>query len=104
MTEYGGAGAHRVLLRQALGGDEFVRVTWHEHNDVFVFSLWSGATCTAATPVRVSELGELASMTVAALARRAALGGPERAAVATASPWPAPSLADRRPAGPARPA
>jgi hypothetical protein len=38
MTEYGGAGAHRVFLRQALGGDEFIRVTWHEGSDVFVFS------------------------------------------------------------------
>ncbi len=72
MIEYGGAGAHRVLLRQALGGDEFLRVTWHERKDVFVFSHWVGDTCTTATPVRVSELGDLASMTVAAIGRRAA--------------------------------
>ncbi len=99
MTEYGGAGAHRIFLRQALGGDEFLRVTWHERKDVFVFSHWVGDTCTTATPVRVSELGDLASMTVAALARRAAVNGP-----LTASPWPAPDPAGLTESGLARPA
>lgn len=88
MTEYGGAGAHRVLLRQALGGDEFVRVTWHETKDVFVFSHWVGGTCTTATPIKVEELGGLASMTVTALAKRAAV-----TSAATASQWPDPDPA-----------
>jgi len=81
MTEFGGRGPRRVLLRQALGGDEFVRVTWHQHNDVFVFSHWQGDTCTAATPIRVDDLGELATLTVTALAQR--VGRP-------AGAWPAP--------------
>lgn len=85
MTTFGGQGATRVLLRQALGGDEFVRVTWHEHNEVFVFSQWQGAACVAATPVRVAELGDLATMMVTALAQRAAVG---------TTPWPAPAPGD----------
>ncbi len=97
MTEYGGAGAHRVFLRQALGGDEFLRVTWHESSDVFVFSHWLGDTCSTATPVRVAELGDLASMTVAALAQRAALA--ERSSI-----WPDPDPAERTDLGVARPA
>lgn len=88
MTEYGGAGAHRVLLRQALGGDEFVRVTWHEGSEVFVFSHWTGGTCTTATPIRVAELGGLASMAVAALAQRAAA-----TSTLAAARWPAPDPA-----------
>lgn len=82
--EFGGDGAHRVLLRQALGGDEFLRVTWHEHNNVFVFSQWQGDTCVAATPVRVQELGDLAAMMVSALDHRTEqpLAGPPS--------WPAP--------------
>ncbi len=99
MTEYGGAGAHRVLLKQALGADEFLRVTWHERNDVFVFSHWVGDTCHTATPVRVSELGELASMTVAALAKRAEVKGRT-----TTTAWPAPAPADRLDPGLERPA
>ncbi|MEP1123433.1 MAG: hypothetical protein ABJH68_06025 [Ilumatobacter sp.] len=87
MIEYGGAGARRVLLRQALGGDEFLRVTWHESKDVFVFSHWVGDTCTNATPVGVSELGDLASMTVAAIGRRASSIAPSVAA------WPPPDPA-----------
>ena len=94
MTTYGGDGAHRVLLRQALGADEFLRVTWHERHDVFVFSHWVGDTCHTATPVRVAELGELASMTVAALARRAEVNSPK-----TATAWPAPDPADQRDPG-----
>ena len=99
MTEYGGAGAHRVFLRQALGGDEFVRVTWHESSDVFVFSHWAGDTCTTATPIRVAELGSLASMTVAALAQRAAA-----TSTLTTSPWPAPNPASSVDPGLTRPA
>jgi Ser/Thr protein kinase RdoA (MazF antagonist) len=82
MTRFGGQEATRVLLRQALGGDEFLRVTWHERNDVFVFSHWEGDTCAAATPVRVTEMGDLATMMVTALGRHLAQ---------EASPWPAPS-------------
>lgn len=98
MTEYGGAGAHRVFLRQALGGDEFVRITWHEPKGVFVFSHWAGDTCTSAVPVRVSELGDLASMTVAALAQRAAFDS------STTSAWPAPDPTGRHDPTFARPA
>ncbi len=67
--DIGGTGRRRVLIPQALGGDEFLRVTWHEERDVFVFSHWQGRECVAATPVRVSDLGDLAELIVAALAR-----------------------------------
>jgi hypothetical protein len=82
--EFGSEGAHRVLLHQALSDDEFLRVTWHEHNDVFVFSQWQGDTCVATTPVSVEELGDLASMRVSALSHRAKQPVPEQ------SSWPAP--------------
>jgi hypothetical protein len=58
---------HRVFLPQALGADEFVRVTWHEAEQVVVFSQWRGSVCVAATPVRITETPELAALLVDAL-------------------------------------
>ncbi len=58
---------HRVLVPQALGSDEFVRVTWHEAEQVIVFSQWQGSVCIAATPVRVADVGDLASLLLDAL-------------------------------------
>ena len=70
----------RVLVPQALGSDEFLRVTWHATRDLIVFSHWDGDHCVAATPVRISDIGELAS-----LISQAATPG-------TASPaWPPPA-------------
>lgn len=92
MTGFGGTAAHRVLLRQALGGDEFVRVTWHEDKGVVVFSHWSGDTCTTATPVRIDELGGLATMLVTAISQPIAVAAPKSA------PWPAPEPSRMRPA------
>jgi hypothetical protein len=80
---------HRVFLPQALGADEFVRVTWHDDEQVVVFSQWRGSLCVAATPVRVSEIGDLAGLLVDALgdaARRADVSRPDPSA---------PSLRDR---------
>jgi hypothetical protein len=62
----------RVLVPHALGADEFLRVTWHEQRRVVVFSHWQGDHCVAATPVRVSDLPELAELTAVALARSVA--------------------------------
>ena len=59
----------RVFVPQALGADQFLRVTWHEQRRIVVFSHWEGDHCVAATPVRVSDIGELAELTVSALAR-----------------------------------
>ena len=59
----------RVYVPQALGADEFLRVTWHERRQVMVFSHWRGAECIAATPVRIGELGELAELIVTAYTR-----------------------------------
>jgi hypothetical protein len=59
----------RVLVPQALGADEFLRVTWHSQRQVMVFSHWKGAECLAATPVRVSQVGELAELIVTAYTR-----------------------------------
>lgn len=75
----------RVLVPQALGADEFLRVTWHRQRRVMVFSHWQGERCVAATPVRVSDIAELAELTVTALAASV------RDAAAT---WPAPHPAD----------
>jgi len=61
------AARRRVFLPQALGADEFLRVTWHESRGVMVFSHWDGGRCVAATPVRVADVTELASLTAAAL-------------------------------------
>ena len=92
MTEFGGRGAKRVLLRQALGGDEFLRVTWHERSGVLVFSSWHGDTCVSATPVRIDELGELATLIVTALADRM-----KRASPAWAPPSPGSIVATHLP-------
>ena len=62
---------HRIYVPQALGSDEFLRVTWHESRDLVVFSHWQGATCLAATPVRVADIEELAQLTAAAVAQHA---------------------------------
>jgi len=71
---------HRVLLPQALGSDEFLRVTWHESHKLIVFSHWDGNRCVAATPVRISDVGELDSL-IAQAARQAS----------DASAWPPPA-------------
>jgi hypothetical protein len=71
-----------VFVPQALGADEFLRVTWHEERNVMVFSHWQGAECTAATPVRVSDLGDVAALVVDAFTR--AVGAATRT-------WPSPN-------------
>ena len=70
---------HRVLVPQALGSDEFLRVTWHESRELIVFSHWDGDHCVAATPVRITDIEELASL----ISQAAAHG--------TASAWPPPA-------------
>lgn len=75
----------RVLVPQALGSDEFLRVTWHDGRRLMVFSQWDGDRCVAATPVKVDQLAELAELVVAAFTRSSA-GVPET--------WPAPISAD----------
>ncbi len=75
----------RVLIPQALGADEFLRVTWHPDRTVMVFSHWSGDRCVAATPVRVSDIAELAELTVTALATSVR---------DAANTWPSPHPAD----------
>jgi hypothetical protein len=56
-----------VFLPQALGADEFLRVTWHESDRVVVFSHWQGETCVAATPVLVADTADLTALLVDAL-------------------------------------
>lgn len=78
----------RVFVPQALGADEFLRVTWHESKQLIVFSHWQGDHCVAATPVRVTDVAELAELTVAALASTMPPGPlPEL------PEWPAPEAA-----------
>jgi hypothetical protein len=83
MSVAGDADRRRVLVPQALGADEFLRVTWHERRRVMVFSHWQGDRCVAATPVRVDDISELAELTVSALASSI-----------RAATWPAPHPAD----------
>jgi hypothetical protein len=71
---------YRVLVPQALGSNEFLRVTWHARRDLIVFSHWDGDHCVAATPVRVTDIGDLASL----LSQAAARG-------ITPSAWPPPA-------------
>lgn len=75
----------RVLVPQALGSDEFLRVTWHESREVMVFSHWDGDHCVAATPVRVADIAELVELTASALASGSSADRPA---------WPAPSTSD----------
>lgn len=74
---------HRIFLPQALGSEEFLRVTWHQSRGVMVFSHWDGAECVAATPVRVADVAELASLTASALGLDLVVPTPV---------WPAPAL------------
>jgi hypothetical protein len=74
---------HRVLVPQALGSDEFLRVTWHESRDLVVFSQLSGDQCTAAIPVRVSQLNEATTLLVDAVGLSDAVG---------TTAWPPPSI------------
>lgn len=74
---------HRIFLPQALGSEEFLRVTWHQSRGVMVFSHWDGAECVAATPVRVADVAELASLTASALGLDLVVPTPA---------WPAPAL------------
>lgn len=72
-----GAGRPRVFVPQALGADEFLRVTWHRERDVVVFSHWQGARCVAATPVRVADLGELRGLLAVATSAGSAWPAPD---------------------------
>ena len=91
MSVAGDAPMRRVLVPQALGADEFLRVTWHESRKVIVFSHWQGDRCVAATPVRVSDIAELAELTVAALASTMPAPPLDEPA---ATVWPAPDPAE----------
>ncbi|HSP28980.1 MAG TPA: hypothetical protein VLN74_10570 [Ilumatobacteraceae bacterium] len=71
---------YRVFVPQALGSDEFLRVTWHATRELIVFSHWDGDHCVAATPVRITDVAELAS-----LIARAVGPGADR------STWPPPA-------------
>lgn len=85
MTSTSSTGRRRVLIPQALGSEEFLRVTWHESRQMMVFSQWDGPTCVAAIPVRVDDLDEVAALAFEALGR-GAMG--ERLT------WPAPRPSD----------
>ena len=67
MTESWQGIRHRVFVPQALGADEFLRATWHERDRIIVFSHWSGDSCVAATPVRITDVPELTELLVRAI-------------------------------------
>lgn len=64
MAESPVATRRRVFVPQALGADEYLRVTWHDADRVVVFSHWNGERCLAATPVKVADTGDLAALLV----------------------------------------
>jgi len=75
-----------VLAPQALGADEFLRVTWHQGRSVLVFSQWHGAECVAAIPVRVADVAEVAELVTCAVVDHVVADRAERRVVG----WPAP--------------
>jgi hypothetical protein len=77
MTESWQGIRHRVLVPQALGADEFLRATWHERDRIIVFSHWSGDSCLAATPVRITDVPELAELLVRAIGHAAVHPAPD---------------------------
>ena len=79
-----------MLVPQALGADQFLRVTWHDGRRLMVVSHWDGERCVAATPVRVEQLGELAELVVTAFAR----SGSATDDTGSADVWPAPDARD----------
>lgn len=79
-----------MLVPQALGADQFLRVTWHDGRRLMVVSHWDGPRCVAATPVRVDQLGELAELVVTAFARSGSPSGDEW----PVDVWPAPVADD----------
>ncbi len=85
------SGRRRVFATQALGADQYLRATWHADKRVVVFSQWTGSECTAAMPVRVDELGELASLLVDALSHEVQFSAP----VSTSPAWAPPTLGSR---------
>ena len=86
MTESWQGDRHRVFVPQALGADEFLRATWHERDRVIVFSHWSGNSCVAATPVRITDAPELAELLVTAIGHAAS--HPESAGTEVVPPPP----------------
>ena len=63
---HGESQRRRVFVPQALGSEEYLRVTWHESRQVMVFSHWNGDRCVAATPVLVADIDDLAVLVTAA--------------------------------------
>ena len=80
MAGTGTSDRQRVLVPQALGSDEFLRVTWHATRELIVFSHWNGDHCVAATPVRVADIAELARLISEAAGQETSRGA-----------WPQPS-------------
>src|SRR3712207_8277248 len=57
------------MIRRPPRSTLFPYTTLFRSRQVMVFSHWRGAECVAATPVRISELGELAELVVSAYTR-----------------------------------
>lgn len=56
-----------MLLGDARDPDRYLRVTWHPDSETVVFSHWHGGVCAASTPVRLSEVSQLADFLDTAL-------------------------------------
>ena len=78
MTEPEGTAAEVVaalpvsgeILRDARGGDRWMRVTWHDEADLVVLSLWRGDACVATFRLAPDQVPYLVNDLVAGLAAR----------------------------------
>lgn len=61
-----------IVLGDTRGGGRLLRVSWHPATSTVVFSHWSGAVCTASTPVSLPEASKLVELLVGALRDAAA--------------------------------
>jgi hypothetical protein len=56
-----------LVLPDIRGGDRYMRITWHTASSTVVFSHWTGAVCTASTPVSLPEASRAIDLLVDAL-------------------------------------
>jgi len=60
--------ASGAVLPDQRGGSRWMRVTWHEEDDLVVLSIWHDGTCTATLRLARAEVPALVSALVDGLA------------------------------------
>lgn len=59
-----------AILRDARGGDRWMRVTWHDEADLVVLSLWRGDACVATVRLTPEQVPALVNDLVSGLSAR----------------------------------